>query len=233
MSEGLTLQRRWFPFDLIVPSVVVVALLTVSTHALADDTTAVLPDSLKTQISRVLPDSWKQDVKGSRLVLRPRKLPTFVNLVNAEGRTPAETIDDYHRRHTVKVDYQIVLRFEPKLSPEEVRRRVSENREIRDSLQVLEKSPLAILGKGDVSFPETPEGTALSQQREQLLKSFRSVPAGSLGNLSVYVEPTNLGYATFLHEEEEQEADAVEKLIRDELTPYTGDPIKAASNRNE
>jgi hypothetical protein len=88
------------------------------------------------------------------------------------------------------------------------------------SLQRLERSPLAFQGKGDVSFPRTPDGKKLTQERDQLLQSFRSVPAGYLGTMSVYVEPTYLGYADFFHHEERQVAEAVIKRIHDQITPY-------------
>ncbi len=227
MSESPTLRCRSFRFGLLVAAVASVALSIFSAQAFAEDTTAALPGSVTRLITKVLPDTWAYEAKGSRLVLRPRKQPAFVNLVGTQGRRPAETLDDYNRRHTVKFDYKIVLRFEPKLTFQEVVQLVNENRGTHYGLRVLEKSPLAFFGKGHTSFPKTPEGVILSQRQDQLLKSFRSVPAGYLGGMSVYVEPTYLGYARFLHEDERQEAEAVEKRIGDQLTPYTSEPTNA------
>jgi len=227
MCEFPTLRRRWFPFGLVVASVAIVPLLNFSAPAFADDTNAALPVSVTKRIIQVLPNTWTYESKNSRLVLRPRKRPVFVNLVNGEGRRPNETLDDYHRRHTVNFDYRIVLRFEPKLSFRQVSQLVDENWVVHHSLQALEQSPLALPLRGSTSFPETPEGLNLSQQRDQLLKSFRSVPAGYLDNMSVYVEPTYLGFATFLRDEDRQIAEGVEKRIREQLTLYSSEPTAA------
>lgn len=224
MSEGPTLPRRWFPCNLFVTAVAIVTLSIFPAYASAGDGAAALPRRVTRPITKVLPDTWTCESKGSRLVLRPRKQPVFVNLTNAERRDSTETLDDYHRRHIVKLDYQIVLRFEPKLSFAEVCSLIDKNEGIHHGLQSLDRSPLAFWHKGFTSFPKTPEGVILSQQRDQLLQSFRSVPAGYLGNMSVYIESTDFRFATFLHEEEEREAEAVEKRIRDQLSPYTSEP---------
>jgi hypothetical protein len=225
MSETPTLRCRWLRFGLSRAAVAIAALLTCSSPAFADDANAALPSSVTRPITSALSDSWTYEIRGARLVLRPRKQPIFVNLVGTEGRRPGETLDDFHRRHTVKFDYKLVLRFEPKLSFQQVCELVDENRDIHNGLLVLEKSPLAVSTKGDISFPSTPAGEVLSQRRDQLLKSFRSVPAGYLGGMSVFVEPTYLRYASFLSTADRQEAETVEKRIRDQLTPYTSDSI--------
>jgi len=224
MSKGPTLPRRWLRFKLLVTAVAFVTLSIFCAHASADDGSAALPDEVTRPITKVLPDTWTYETQRSRLVLRPRRQPVFVNLTNADRPAPNETLDDYNRRHTVKFDYRIVVRFEPKLSLPEVWHLVLENRGIYYSLEQVEKEAGGSPNKGHNSFPNTPEGDILSRRRDQLLQSFRSVPAGYLRNMSVYVESTYLGYAEFLHDEEKQEVEAVEKRIRGQLTPYFSEP---------
>jgi len=218
MSRGPSLAR-WLRSNLHVAAVTFV-ILSFASEAPADDDVRALPDRVTKVFTKVLPDTWTHEVQGSRLVLRPRENPVFVNLTNGPGERPDETWDDYKRRHIVEFDYRIVLRFEPKLSFREFWSLVNENERIHDSLQVLERSPHATAMKGSIAFSKTPQGEALSEKHEQLLKSFRSVPAGYLGDASVYIEPTYLGYADFFDEKERRDAEEVEKRIRDQLTPY-------------
>lgn len=226
-------RRRWFRFGPRSATAAIVTLSIFSAHAFAADPTVALPHSVTGPITKVLPDTWTYETKGSRLVLQPRKQPTFVNFVNTDRRRPNETLDEYNRRHTVKFDYRIVLRFEPKLSFEEYCELIRVNRGVLYSFKVLEKSPLALPIKGDTAFPETPEGASLSKQLDQLLTSFRSVPAGYIGSMSVFVEPTVVGYASFLREEDKLEAEAVEKRIIEQLTPYTDEPDHAPRRKRE
>src|SRR5262245_48084677 len=106
MSEDQTLCYRRFRFGPVIETVAIAVLLNLAAYVSADDTTVALPSSVTSTFTQLLPDTWAYEIKGARLVLRPRKEPEFVNLVNAGRQRPSETLDDYRRRHTVTFDYQ-------------------------------------------------------------------------------------------------------------------------------
>ena len=190
-----------------------------SIAAIADESAVAPPLEVTKLVTNILPGSWICESEATRLVVRPRKEPVFVNLVSAGRQQRNESLDEYHRRHTVRFDYRIALRFEPTLSPDRVQQIVKESQAIHQRLQTIERSPLVEQMKGDVYFPQTLEGQALSKEYDQLKSSIRPIPDGYIGKVSVFVEPTDLGYARFLHKETEQECEAVKKQLADQLTP--------------
>lgn len=211
----------------IVANVVLCAatqLLLLTVRTIAAESTGEVPSSVTNRFTKGLPDTWTYETRGTRLVLTPRKEFEFVNMVNAESPSENETADEYKRRHKVRRDYQIVVRFEPKLSPVEYSRLIAENRMIHYSLQVTERNSKAT--------PHKPTGGKLSQEMNRLMCSFRSVPVGYLENLSVYVEPTYLGYAQFLHDHERLESEAVEKQVVAAITRYFDEPPETPRRTN-
>ena len=167
---------------------------------LADEVGVAPPPDLTDLVKRRLPPNWTCRTEGTSLVVRPEKAFVFVNLINADGGRRGETKDEYHRRHIVKIDYRIVLRFVSKFSRDDLRNLVASNNAIRAKLRAVEQNPLATRtrGKGQFSFAKTPQERALSRQYWELKESLQPVPYGHRGSVSVYVEPTHLGYARFL-----------------------------------
>ncbi|MEI7688442.1 MAG: hypothetical protein WCL32_25830 [Planctomycetota bacterium] len=196
--------------------------LLLSVRTIAAESTGEVPSSVTSRFTNGLPDTWTCEIRGSRLVLAPRKEFEFVNLTNAEGQSKNETADEYKRRHKVRFHYQIVVRFEPKLSPVEYSSLITENRAICYSIKLLE----------DRTDAAKPTAGRISKEMNRLMCSFRSVPVGYVGNLSVYVEPTYLGYASFLHDDERLESEAVEKQVVEVITRYFDEPSETPRRTN-
>ncbi len=196
-------------------------LLACSPRAMADDFAASSQAATKL-ISRVLPEGWTMETRGSRLVLRPGKRPLFVNTFNGPGAIATATPEEIYRNYKVDFDYQIGVRFEPKLSLNDVRLLMAQNLGIHEAIQHLERNRLAQSGR-HITFSGTKEGQRLSDQRDQLLRSFRPVPAGYVGDVSVFINTTSLGYATFFRKEEQQECEGVGQRILGQLTLYTNE----------
>jgi len=182
------------------------------------------PQDIATLVRKTLPDDWTCRSESTALVARPQKEFDFVNLVSAEGQRPGESLEQYHRRHIVHVDYRIVLRFVPRMTADQVNRLVEANHAIREKLHAIEQSPLVTPMKGDFWFEGTDKGRALSREYEELKRSLRPVPYGHHGSVSVYVEPTFLGYARFLDKEDERESKSV---LRDLGTLFTRYDVNA------
>ncbi|MBL8830061.1 MAG: hypothetical protein JNM18_23985 [Planctomycetaceae bacterium] len=188
--------------------------------AIANDVSVAPPPDFTKRVAALLPESWVCENDPKRLIIRPLKNPVFVNLVGTSGRAN-ETLDDYYKRHTVQVDYRITMRFGPMLSDDQVQHIIKQNESIYAKLQTVERHPLVRQLKGGFEFPRTPDGQTLFKEYEELKQSIRTIPDGYFGDVSVYVEPTHLGYARFLHKASEQECEAVRKLLIAQLKPYT------------
>ena len=117
------------------------------------DENALPPPNATKLLTANLPGSWTFESEPTQLVIRPGKEPVFVNLVGASARLPDETPDEYYRRHTIKRDYQITVRFGPKLTPVQVQQMVNENVTSHRRLQSMTQSPLVKSGKGVVFSP--------------------------------------------------------------------------------
>ncbi|HET6324354.1 MAG TPA: hypothetical protein VFG04_06610 [Planctomycetaceae bacterium] len=171
------------------------------------------PRGLTALVKQRLPVNWTCETEGKSLVVRPQKEFVFVNLVSAESQRSYETLDEYHRRHIVTINYRIVLRFVPKLTADQVRKVVDSNGAIRLSLRAIEKDPLAQPDKGRFKFGDTTKGRGLAREYERLKRSVQPVPYGHRGSVTVYIEPTYLGYARFLQEADRAECDGVLKEL--------------------
>ena len=62
----------------------------------------------------------------------------------------------------------------------------------------------------------------------RLLRSLHVLPDGYWGDVSVYVMPTDLGYASFLKEKDQAECERIIKQVVSLLNPYAAGPEKAA-----
>lgn len=187
----------------------------------ADDKSDVTPpQDLVALVKKALPDDWTCTSESMALVARPRKPFVFVNLVGADLRRSDETLEHYHQRHVVHFDYRIVLRFVPRMTVDQVDDLVEANEAIQQKLRTIEQDPLATPEKGEFWFAETSKGRALSRQYEELKRSLRPIPYGHHGSVSVYIEPTFLGYARFLRKEDKVESSSVLKDFGALFTPY-------------
>jgi hypothetical protein len=197
-------------------------------EAAADENTVAVPPEVRTMVTTTIPSAWTCDNESTQLVLRPGKEPVFVNLVNTNGQQPNETLDEYHRRHIVQIKYQIVVRCGQTLPPRRVLEMVKENDDVRARLQIIGNTPPARRGRGrgQPHFPNTPEGKALAKKYDDLKRSLLAIPVGYLGGVSVYIEPTVLRAASFLHKETQEECEKVTKQLTDHLTLYDIDSNK-------
>jgi hypothetical protein len=181
------------------------------------------PEDVTQQIKAMLPKDWSCQIEKTTLVVRPNKTVVFVNMLSADPPRKGEASDHYRRRHQVKFDYRIALRFVPKLTAGEVRCLVATNATIQAKRHAIEHDPLAKRGKASFWFAETAEGRALSEQYDELERSLKPVPFGHREVVSVYIEPTFLGSATFLDRADEAESAAVLNNLRALFTRYDVD----------
>jgi hypothetical protein len=123
----------------------------------------------------------------------------------------------------VHFDYRITLRFVPRSSEGEVRGLVAANEAIQAKMHAIEREPHVYWGKGRFEFPKTPEGRALAWQHEELTRSLKPVPFGHRESVSVYIETTFLGYATFFDRANQAESAAVLNNLRALFTRYDVD----------
>lgn len=177
------------------------------------------PNEIVKLITKTIPANWTCENERGGLVVRPRQQPAFVNLINASAQLPNESLQDYYRRHSVRFDYRITLKFAPKLTQEQVQQVENANHAIRERLAAIERSPGVTWGKGEFFFPKSADGQKLANEYFQLNRSIKALPDGSLGAFSVYVDSTFLGYARFLDPAVEQECTMVKKQLLALLTP--------------
>jgi hypothetical protein len=183
----------------------------------------VAPQNVMEQVKATLPKGWKCRTEGTALVARPNEEFVFVNMIGAEAPRKGESKDAYRRRHRVTIDYKIALRFAPKLAAREVQALVAANETIQAKLHAIEQDPLVTPMKGDFWFAKTAQGRTLSRQYEELKRSLKPVPYGHCGSVSVYIEPTCLGYARFLDRGDKAASEAVLKDLRALFTRYDAD----------
>ena len=88
---------------------------------------AAPPADFVKRVAELLPQGWKSEIDGSRLLVRPPMEPVFVNLVSTAGPRQGESLDDFKLRHRVQFDYRIALRCEPALTPDRVRQMIEAN----------------------------------------------------------------------------------------------------------
>jgi hypothetical protein len=177
------------------------------------------PGSVVTKIAGALPTGWTCESEPGKIVVRRIEEPVIVNLCQAEHPKARETWDHWARKHTVNIKYRIVLRFVPKIVPEHVQKMREENRNIQREIDKLGQVPPS-------GMAWTPEEKERRKKYEKLAKSLNEIPAGYLGNVSVYIEPTELGYARFLSKAIEVESKTAIERVANTLTPYPSKPVR-------
>lgn len=208
--------------------VVAGTLLSAFTEESADENAVAPPEDIAERVVQIIPHTWTCEHEENRLIVRAPKQPVFVNLLNRRSQRPTETLEEYHRRHIVEIDYRIVLRFERKLSQLQIRQISNENWAIEQRLSAIRRNPVVLPFKTEPIFPRTPEGESLSREYAKLKRSIRPIPDGYFGDVSVYIEPTTRGFATFLDKEVKRECEEVIQLLTDQITPY---PISSPMDR--
>jgi hypothetical protein len=170
-------------------------------------------------IVEVLPEKWTYQRTATGMVLRPKQQPVFVNTVNAEAPRPGESKDNYLRRHVVRIDYRITLEFAPKIAPGRVQDMIAENAAICKKIEKIRGTETFRQSKG-ILIPETPKEEQLVAEYKRLVGSLRRIPDGYLGETSVYIQPTKLGYARFLTRESCGECKGLRTKLAGLLSPY-------------
>lgn len=173
------------------------------------------------KITANLPNGWICERGLTSVTLRRKEEPVIVNLMqrpNYDRPNEGETEEDWARRHAVDAKYRIVLRLTPKVDPSVIQKMVEDNHKIRLEIEK---------DKGPSFFQhELPDWTDAETIR--LLQSLHVLPDGYWGDLSVYVMPTNLGYASFLKEEDRAECERVTKRVVSLLNSYAAGSRKSA-----
>jgi hypothetical protein len=183
----------------------------------ADSPIARSWDPVAATIIAAVPTGWTCDRGPGKIVVRRIDEPVIVNLRQAERHKSGETWDHWARKHTVNIKYRIVVRFVTKIDPDHVRRMREENRKIQREIDKLGQ----VVPQG---MDWTPEQKERRKNYEKLAKSLNQIPHGHLGEVSVYIEPTNLGYAQFLSKDIAAESKMVIERIANALTPYASEP---------
>ena len=187
-------------------------------------TTSELPEkkATETAIVKVLPGTWDHQRTATGMLLRPKQQPLFVNTVSAAGPRPGENKDDYLCRHVVRIDYCIFLTFAPKIAPSRVQEMIAKNAAIHKKIEKIRGTETFRRSKG-VPIPATPKEEQLVAEYKRLTESLNRIPYGYLGETSVYIEPTELGYARFLSKAAKAECEALRVAVAGMLIPYLGD----------
>lgn len=192
----------------------------------ADRDTAA-DEAIVRQIAASVPSNWICEQKLARLVLCRSEEPVIINLTNGPGLRPGETEEEYRRSHAVNIKYRIVLRLGPKIEPACVQRMIAENHKVEREISSM-RSKLRF-GKGAPMPPRTPDEQANVNEYYRLTQSLHRIPDGYIGEFSVYIEPTHLGYASFLSDAVRAECEMVIKRVAVALTQYPIEPEKAAN----
>ena len=105
---------------------------------------------------------------------------------------------------------------------------VEDNRKIQIEIKTVKTAPLFRYGIPEVWQVKITGGKAILGKYVRLVQSLHVLPDGYWGDVSVYVMPTNLGYASFLKEEDRAECERVKQRVISLLNLYTAGSGKAA-----
>jgi hypothetical protein len=170
-------------------------------------------------VVKVLPKNWNLERTSTGVALRPNQQPLFVNFTNAEPRRPGESRDDYLRRHVVHFDYCITMEFARKIEPSRVQEMIAQNAAIDKKIKEIQETAKFAQIKG-VPMPETPEEARLVAEYRRLMDSLNRIPCGYLGDTSVYIRSTELGYARFFSQAAKEACETVRSRVAGVLSPY-------------
>lgn len=166
-----------------------------------------------TRIVAVLPEGWKSDYQDKTIVVRRIDEPVIINIFQADAPKPGQTHESWLLSHKVNIQYRIIVHFAQKIDAKRVAEMREENQAIEAEMKKLRSPPLSLDER--------------DRRYKTLKQSLKKVPNGYLGEWSVYVESTELGYAQFFDANVAKECQAVIDRIKAALTPY----VENANNR--
>jgi hypothetical protein len=173
------------------------------------------PEPVVKKIASALPAGWTYDSEPAKMILRRIEEPIIVNLFQAEPPNTGETRDHWVQKHKVNIKYRINIRFVHKMDPEQVQKLKEENQNIQHEIEKL----------GRIStFAMNPEQKELQKKYKKLAKSLNKIPNGHLEGVSVFIEPTFLGYAEFLNKDVAAESKSLIEQVAKTLNPYPDEP---------
>ena len=186
------------------------------------------------KIAANLPNGWTCERGPTSIALCRTTEPIIVNLVNTMGTrdvATGETQEELARRYAVDIKYRIVLRFTPKVDPARVQKMVEENEKIQREIENVKRASFFRYGIPDEFEAKSDEERAILGKYMRLLQSLHVLPDGYWGEASVYVMPTNLGFASFLKKEDEAECQRVKQRMISLLTSYSAGSGRAADKQ--
>jgi hypothetical protein len=186
-------------------------------------------ETIRRKIAANVPSNWICEHGQGGLVLRRTEEPVIINIASGPGPRSGQTGEEYRRAHRVDIKYRILLRLGPKIEPEQVQKMIAENHRIQREVGSVGKT--LRWGKGTPAPPETPEEQTHLTKYFQLVQSLKPIPDGYFGDFSVYIEPTNLGFASFLSDTTKAECEVVIKRVAASLTRYQTEAEKPAAKQ--
>jgi len=189
----------------------------------SDSAVAKSREAIVRKIAANLPNGWICERGPTSVALRRTEEPIIVNLMQlspSDRPNKGETREDWARRHAVHIQYRIVLRFVPKTDLARVQKLMQDNQKIRLEIENVKKASFFRHGIPDTYDAKSDEEKAILGKYIRLLQSLYVLPDGYWGDVSVHVMPTNLGYASFLKEEDRAECERVTKRVISLLSSY-------------
>ncbi len=196
----------------------------------SDSAVAESREAMIRKIAANLPKGWAYERSPTSVALRRTTEPVIVNLFNTMGTLDAtgETREELARRHVVDIKYRIVLRFAPKVNSARVQKLAQDNQKIRLEIETVKKASFFRDGIPDEFDAKSDEEKAILGKYIRLLQSLHVLPDGYWGDVSVYVMPTDLGYASFLKKEDQAECERVKQRVVSLLNSYAAGSGKTA-----
>ena len=201
--------------------------LTVSAALCVFCSTAVLADEqalsdLEIQLRKELPDGWRLSTTRSHWILRRVTPVACYNSVSLPALASEEELKEYVKDDLYDVDYMIVLRFGPKVTPMQYEQWQAENRRARKRQDELVQSVRDIPHKFDQYLPQNVE----EERRVAAYKAavaqirWRQLPERFHRNHSIYIETTHNWFDAFFDDDVGAECRSAWKLVRSKFKSY-------------
>ena len=192
-----------------------------------DDIDPATIEVINRKITANVPSNWICERGQTGLVLRRTEEPVIINITSGSGPRQGETWEEYRQKSAVNIKYRIILRLGRKVKPAQVQKMIAENHQIQREIDSVKKT--LRWGKGTPQPPRTPEEQVNQAKYYQLIQSLKPIPGGYLGDVSVYIEPTKLGFV--LSDTTKAECEMVIKRVADSLTRYPTEPEESAAKQ--
>jgi uncharacterized protein (TIGR03067 family) len=179
-----------------------------------------------------LPNGWRGERGPTSLVLRRAEEPVIVNLFQlalSDIPNPGETHEEWARRHAVNIKYRITLRFVPKLSSARVHTMAAENQESQREIKKIWAESYSREEYPSADEAKTAEEKTTLERYVRLHQSLHTLPDGYSGDVSIYVMPTKLVYASFLRKQDRAECERTIKQVISLCDTYSLTPDEAAN----